>query len=808
MQHGCNLLQRIVFFFVSSCICGNVNINFIEARQLLNMKKKLKYLSFLLLIMVEPVSAQVPFEKTFTFSGDNAARDVKQTHDSGFVLTGSANHVSNTSSDIFLIKTNAVGDTMWTRIFTDNGLLSGNSVIQTVDKGFVIAGTKVYSGTGLSNAYLIKTDSLGQFLWSKELNFTDLDYAHGIVQTADGGFVFSGYQISMTSNNYVAHLVKTNSIGTVLWSKTYAVNTGSNFSFSLLKTTSGGFILGGTGSDSGQDFMMIKTDSSGNLIWHKSFGDADFDENYSIAQANDGGFILAGTNYNPVSADYDITVLKTDTGGIVVWTRNYGDNGGGFNQGAYAISATQDNGYIVAGYNSSLGTNSNSWLFKVNAIGSPIWSRMTPATGFDTFYALKATSNGGCVAVGSKNRIFGSSGDIYLVRTDAAGVTPCNQHVAPLMSIVPIVQASFIHVATSASTTSDPVTTSGRGASITNLCVGDPTRNVWPGDCNYDLTVNNVDFLYIGLGYNYAGPVRAAATTNWAGQPATPWTNSFSSGVNHKHADCNGDGLVDSLDATALMLNYSLSHPLRVKPGNQLLSAGDFSLVPDRTSMGPGDTVHFSIRLANATFPIDSLYGIAFSISFDRALTDTNQISFSYIHSILGNIQSNMMSFEKNFYSSGLIDAALCRTDHINASNIHGEIGTLTMVASNAIFVISTLHLDPINVRGLTHGQTLKVFSDTASSVIIDPGVGINDISDPVLVSAFPNPVSQVLFIQSKKELISKLDLFDISGRIIYSFSPGRYSAEILMDQIESGIYTLAIEAGKKTIHKKVMVVH
>ena len=72
--------------------------------------------------------------------------------------------------------------------------------------------------------------------------------------------------------------------------------------------------------------------------------------------------------------------------------------------------------------------------------------------------------------------------------------------------------------------------------------------DVWPGDANYDLTVNNFDVLNIGLAFNETGPVRVGATNNYVAQPATDWSSFFQSGVNKKHADCNGDDFVRNLN--------------------------------------------------------------------------------------------------------------------------------------------------------------------------------------------------------------------------------------------------------------------
>ena len=773
------------------------------------MKTKLFFFLFPVFLFANfnPVNAQITFEKTFRFSGDNAANDIKQTSDGGYVITGSANQVSTTGSSIFLIKTDASGDTLWSRVFNDTALLSGNSVAETVDGGFIIAGTKVFYSSGLSNAFLIKTDAAGGLLWSREIDDTTYDYAYGIVQTSDNGFVFSGFESTGLSRS-TAILVKTDSNGIVLWSKKYGNSAVSNYSYSLKKTADGGFILGGTGNGSGTDFMMIKTDSSGKLQWQKSFGDVDYDENYSIAQTYDGGFIVAGTNYDPVTADYEVNVVRTNAAGTIVWTRNYGDNGGGDPQGAYAIIATPDSAFVFAGYSAGAGSSSGSWLSKINRNGAVVWSRITPSIGYDAFYSLQQTADGGFIAAGSKNRNFGVSGDISVVKTDANGISSCNQSVIPLLSIPSTQEVNSTDSASSFPVTINTSTSVSRGCTVANVCSGDPTRLVWPGDCNYDLNVTNHDFLFIGLAYGDTGSVRTGASLNWTGQPATPWIKSFTSGINHKHADCNGDGIVDGNDAAAISLNYSLTHPLRMNPQHHPAAVGDFFLLPDQSIIRPGDTVTFAIHLGTSLVPIDSIYGISFSFSFDPSLTDTNQISISYSTSVMGTINGNMKSFEKDFYAAGTIDAALCRIDHTNASQVQGILGNLTLVASNSILAITTLYVEPFNVRGLTSGETSKTFNLTGSFVIIDPGLGIKNLTDDSQILIYPNPANEKLILFSKHEVMDHVVVYDVSGRIIFSVTPSASEIIIPVNRFEAGFYSLTVTTGKGMYHKNIQVIH
>src|SRR6185369_2640655 len=142
-------------------------------------------------------------------------------------------------------------------------------------------------------------------------------------------------------------------------------------------------------------------------------------------------------------------------------------------------------------------------------------------------------------------------------------------------------------------------------------------------------------------------------------------------------------------DSAAIYLNYGQTHPLRPFQTQQS-SIEDFYLVADHNAVAPGDTVTFEIRLANSSTPVDSLYGIAFSLLFDQSLVDTSSLFLNYSSSVLGSMNTNMKSFEKDFYSSGKIDAALTRIDQNNMSNVYGVLGTFTMVTSPTVTSLST----------------------------------------------------------------------------------------------------------------------
>lgn len=333
----------------------------------------------------------------------------------------------------------------------------------------------------------------------------------------------------------------------------------------------------------------------------------------------------------------------------------------------------------------------------------------------------------------------------------------------------------------------------------------DTTYLVWPGDCNLDLIVNNVDFLSYGLAYNDTGAIRANASLNWTGQPCAPWVNFFSSGINYKHADCNGDGVVDSSDANAINLNYGQSHPLR--SGQQLTGIVDFNLVADRNAVAPGDTVTFEIQLANSTTPVDSIYGIAYSLMFDQTLVDTTQILIDYSNSVLGSMHVNMHSFEKDFYTSGQVDAAVTRIDKNNAVSVGGVLGTLRIITSAAVTSLSNLLVTPVNVYAISLSGDTIGFNAIPDSVSVDPILlGIEGSTLGQEFTCFPNPAKNQFTLKIKNEVINAVEIFDTRGSKVYSSVPLSGEVIIPCTHLATGIYSVKVVTDDHVLHQKIQI--
>jgi hypothetical protein len=159
--------------------------------------------------------AQITFEKTYGGSLNDLGYFVRQTSDEGYIITGATYSFGSGSDDVYLIKTDSLGDTLWTRTYGDTSEDRGYAVQVTQDKGYIIAGRTSSFGAGSYDVYLIKTDSLGGILWTKTYGFSSGDVGYSVQETRDGGFIVAGCTRCF-SNSSDLYLIKTDSLGDTL----------------------------------------------------------------------------------------------------------------------------------------------------------------------------------------------------------------------------------------------------------------------------------------------------------------------------------------------------------------------------------------------------------------------------------------------------------------------------------------------------------------------------------------------------------------------------------------------------------------
>ena len=189
----------------------------------------------------------------------------------------------------------AQADTLWTRTYGGSDFDKGYSVQQTQDGGFIIVGFTESYGAGGEDVYLIKTDENGDTLWTRTYGGSSDDMGNSVQETTDGGFIIAGYTYSYGAGGSGVYLIRTDSLGDTLWTRTYG-GSDDDYGYSVQQCQDGGFIIAGKTESYGAgyyDVYLIRTDSMGDTLWTKTYGGSDDDEGYSVQQCQDGGFIIA-----------------------------------------------------------------------------------------------------------------------------------------------------------------------------------------------------------------------------------------------------------------------------------------------------------------------------------------------------------------------------------------------------------------------------------------------------------------------------------------------------------------------------------
>ena len=324
---------------------------------------------------------------TRTFGGDSSdiGYQVQQTIDSGFVIVGETKSFGAGNADVYLIRTNPDGDTLWTKTFGGTFYDIGNSVLQTDDGGFIIVGETASFGTGNADVYLIRTNSNGDTLWTKTYGGTDGDQSYSICKTGDSGFVIAGQKEAFYVNNpdnIDAFLIRIDLNGDTLWTKTYDV-TDYDVGFSVQETKDSGYIITGSIYDvdatTTEDVYLIRTKSNGDTLWTRTFGGTSMDAGASVKQTFDGGYIIAGYTWSIGAGFYDVYLIRIDAEGSTLWEQTYGETE--YNEGN-SIQQTSDGGFIIAGATQSFGAGgSDVYLIRLDTITTGI-KKYNPANNF------------------------------------------------------------------------------------------------------------------------------------------------------------------------------------------------------------------------------------------------------------------------------------------------------------------------------------------------------------------------------------------------------------------------------------------
>jgi len=395
--------------------------------------------------------------RTFGGGGADVGYSVKQCADGGFVVSGYTYSFGAGATDIYLVKTDASGNPTWSRTFGGSSFDASTCVQQAGDGGFILAGYTYSYGAGSSDVCLVKTDSEGNLTWSHTYGESNNEFGTGVQQTTDGGYVICGYAYTGAAGLESVYLIKTDSTGNMVWNRTFG-GSNNDYGHSVQQTTDGGYIVAGTTMSVGGgywDFYLVKTDSVGNLMWSRNYGGDTYDEGYSVQQTNDGGYIIAGSTLSYGAGRWDAYLIKTDADGDTIWTRTVG---GANNDYGYSVQETMSGDYVVAGWTSSYGVDAfDVYLFKTDTNGNLMWSRTFGGNAEDKGYCVRQTANGDYIVVGETNSSGAGESDVWLIRVEGEPAVAVSLIPHTLPIIIPASGGDFSFTIAVSNSQSNPV---------------------------------------------------------------------------------------------------------------------------------------------------------------------------------------------------------------------------------------------------------------------------------------------------------------------------------------------------------------
>ena len=194
---------------------------------------------------------------------------------------------------------------------------------------------------------------------------------------------------------------------------------------------------------------------------------------------------------------------------------------------------------------------------------------------------------------------------------------------------------------------------------------------VWPGDFNYDNVVNNKDLLALGLAFGESGFPRTGASYNWQGQAANDWVAVQQNGVNYKHIDANGDGVIDLNDPSAIEVNYDLQHANGPLPVANTLSP--ISLNPvlmNSTALSVNNNIVVALEIDNEAAEEITAYGLAFDVYYSTPIPGTfiGDVELDMTGSWMGTEGSDLVSISRHKPNENKVEVAFTRIDKQNST--------------------------------------------------------------------------------------------------------------------------------------------
>lgn len=741
---------------------------------------------------------------------------------------------SNSDNDAFILKLDSLGNFVWAKGIGGYNV-SVVSISIKLDSQGNIYNTGIFDGTadfdpssnnfsltsqGSSDAYILKLDNLGDFVWAKSMGGSDNDNGNSI--TVDNlGNVFTvgtfagtadldpssagSYTVTASGFPYEDIFIsKIDNNGNFLWTKTIG-SSNSDYATSVQVDNLGDLYISGyfagnvdfdpgisthfLSSSSGASYVL-KLNNNGIFLWVNQNLDSG---PFTNVQCKSSAIDAAGNIYAAGYGTLGAFVCKLAPNGTIIWQKGYSGNGPVFVTNAICTDVF-GNVYLTGVFNYQI--SFNNWL-PGSVLVCPTVEDLficklhqcsQPNAPIDITNAYNLNTCAGSTTTLSVSTL--DSVQWYLAALGSTAIGSGSVFITPTLSAgTTTFYAEAINCAPSASRTAITVTANPN------------CQYVWPGDANRDGLANNIDVLELGLHYSQTGLPRASISNNWQSYFANNWTGNPPSVNNLNNVDCNGDGIINDDDTLAIFNNYGLTHTF--KPTQTTTVNPQISIVPDQALVTKGSWGTASIYMGDFNTNILDVNGTAFTVDFDNTLIDLNSIYIEYLPSYFDSGQN--LHFRKLDFTNGKIFTATTHT-------VNNDITGSGKIATLHYQILSNLATDQVLNIGLSQanqssasGLITSLSSGTGTLMAIGANVGINDNALTGVLAMSPNPTTDVLNILSTNDL-QFVEVTNVAGQVLLKQTCIDKTQQLQLQNFVEGIYFVrVVYSNGMSVTKKVI---
>jgi hypothetical protein len=388
------------------------------------------------------------FQYTFGGGKKDFLYSTVETDDKGFISVGYTESFGAGNFDMYVIKSNSEGKLEWSKTYGGNKEDYGRSVVKSQDgKGYLLLGySNSFSENSYFDIYLIKIDLQGDTLWSRYYGLDRSEYGYSIIATKDGGYMLLGEVINNINGekNADVMLVKISAEGEFEWSKIYGGNL-TDYLYSIEQLADGSYLMGGETNSFGAgewDFLAVKIDVEGKLLLAKTYGALVTDYGRFASSTSDGGMLIGGNSYNFGAGDMDFVLVKTDKDGKIEWSQSYGDVGAEY---MLDMKKMPEGGFVISGYTNSFGSQvEDIFLLNIREDGKINWAKTMGGEFGDYGVSVLPTSDHAIVVTGNTKSFGVKSDDCFIFKVESK----LSRNLCNSMIIRPITQ-SYLKIRTS-----------------------------------------------------------------------------------------------------------------------------------------------------------------------------------------------------------------------------------------------------------------------------------------------------------------------------------------------------------------------